>query len=115
MQACHTYPTSKLSSLAPGGSGEGRQDSPAARTGRPSRSGPVTRSVPWETGGLIAAGGGVVADRCGVGEAWGCGVAAVLVHAATRARTSAVTPVRDAALMRVIAVSLSCPLSFSLG
>ena len=62
-----------------------------------------------------AAAGGAVGDRCGAGEAWGCGVAAVLVHAAARERTSAVTPARDAAIMRVIAVSLSCPLSFSLG
>jgi len=37
------------------------------------------------------------------------------VHAAARVRTSAVAPVRNAAVMRVIAVSLSCPLSFSLG
>ena len=71
VHACHTYPTSKLSSLVPGGSGEGRQDSPAARTGRPSRSRPATRSVPFGTGWLIAAGGGVVGDRCGAGEAWG--------------------------------------------
>jgi hypothetical protein len=39
----------------------------------------------------------------------------VLVHAAARARTSAMTPARDTAVVRVIAVSLSCPLSFSLG
>jgi hypothetical protein len=60
--------------------------------------------VPWETGGLIAAAGGaVVGDWRGVGEAWGSGVAAVVLHAAATRRTSAVAPARDAAVMRVIA------------
>jgi hypothetical protein len=71
--------------------------------------------VPRETGGLIVADGGVVGDWCGVEEAWRWGVAAVAVHAAAKRRTSAVAPARDTAVMRVIAVSLSCPLSFSLG
>jgi hypothetical protein len=42
-------------------------------------------------------------------------VVVVVVHAAARERMSARAPARDAAIVRVIAVSLSCPLSFSLG
>jgi hypothetical protein len=64
----------------------------------------------------VAGGGAEVGDWCGEEEAWGWEVAAVAVHAAARRRTSAVAPARDAAaVMRVIAISLSCRLSFSLG